>query len=289
MAGLNLRGVLVTGANQGIGLGLIKQLLRNWNPPEWVFATCRDPVGERMQELHNLAAKLPNLVIVVLKVTDPASIKEAAPRVEVHLKGSGLSVLINNVGILKLNMLELETPEDVALVYSTKVIGPLLMSQIRAFLPLLKQAAQGSPQRGLSCSKAAVANMSSMAGSIQNVCGWEMVQIISYRCSKVALNMLTKCQALRYSRDGILSVAVHPGWVQTDMGNFSSIQHPITVDESVRGMLQVLSTLSEKDNGDFVAWEGKVLIPDEMFPALLQEPQASLFQAPRCQPCLCPQ
>ncbi|XP_074839608.1 C-signal-like isoform X2 [Carettochelys insculpta] len=254
MAGLNLRSVLVTGANRGIGLELVKQLLGSSNPLEWVFATCRDPMGERMQELQNLAAKHPNLVIVALELTDPASIKAAAARVETHLKGSGLNLLINNAGIVKLNTLESETPEDMALVYATNMTGPLL-----AFLPLLKQAAQGSPQTGLSCSKAAIVNISSEAGSMQNVCGWHMVQIISYRCSKAALNMLTKCQALGYGGDGILSVAVHPGWVQTDTGNFSSIQAPLTVEASVRGMLHVLSTLCEKDNGGFVNWEGKVL------------------------------
>ncbi|XP_074838942.1 C-signal-like [Carettochelys insculpta] len=274
MAGLNLRSVLVTGANRGIGLELVKQLLGNSSPPEWVFATCRDPGGGRMQELQNLAAKHPNLVTVALggcpapgpelpsrlpatHVTDPASIKAAAARVETHLKGSGLNLLINNAGIVKLNTLESETPEDMALVYATNVTGPLLVSQ--AFLPLLKQAAQGSPQTGLSCSKAAIVNISSEAGSIQNVCDWHMVQIISYRCSKAALNMLTKCQALGHGGDGILSVAVHPGWVQTDMGSSGSIQAPVTVEASVRGMLHVLSTLCEKDNGGFVNWEGKVL------------------------------
>ncbi|XP_074839241.1 C-signal-like [Carettochelys insculpta] len=257
MAGLNLRSVLVTGANRGIGLGFVKQLLGISNPPEWVFATCRDPAGERMQELQNLAAKHPNLLIVPLDVTDPASIKAAAARVETHLKGSGLNLLINNAGMVKLSTLESETPEDMAQVYATNVTGPLLVSQ--AFLPLLKQAAQGSPQPGLSCSKAAIVNISSDAGSIQKVSCWDLGQVISYRCSKAALNMLTKCQALGYGRDGILSVAVHPGWVQTDMGNSGSVQAPLAVEASVRGMLHVLSTLCEKHNGAFVNWEGEIL------------------------------
>ncbi|XP_074855942.1 C-signal-like [Carettochelys insculpta] len=258
MAGLNLCSVLVTGAKQGIGLELVKQLLGNSNPPEWVFATWWDAAAGRMQELQKLEAKHPNLVIVALDVTDPASIKAAAARFETHLKGSGLNLLINNTGMAKLSTLESETPEDMALVYATNVMGPLLVSQ--AFLPLLKQAAQGSPQTGLSCSKAAIVNISSEGGCIQNVCGWRTVQIISYRCSKAALNMLTKCQALGNGGDGILSVAVHPGWVQTNMGNSSSIQQaPLTVEASVRGMLHVLSTLCEKHNGAFVNWEGEVL------------------------------
>ncbi|XP_030437062.1 uncharacterized protein LOC115660159 isoform X2 [Gopherus evgoodei] len=144
-----------------------------------------------------------------------------------------------------------------SLVYATNVTGPLLVSQ--AFLPLLKKAAQGSPQPGLSCSKAAIVNMSSDSGSIMNLFGWQMGQVVSYRCSKAALNMLTKCQSLGYEGDGILSIAVHPGWVQTDMGSSTPDQAPLTVDVSVQGILNVLPTLSNKDNGAFVNWEGKVL------------------------------
>ncbi|XP_039566160.1 C-factor-like, partial [Passer montanus] len=111
---------------------------------------------------------------------------------------------------------------------------PLLMGQ--AFLPLLKKAAQGSPGSGLSCSKAAIINMSSIGGSITSCFGWEMMQVTSYRCSKAALNMLSKCQSLAYKE--------HP---------------PVTVDDSVQGMLKVLSSLSEKDTGAFLDWEGNVI------------------------------
>ncbi|XP_030437793.1 uncharacterized protein LOC115660464 isoform X2 [Gopherus evgoodei] len=204
MAGFNVRSVLVTGANRGIGLELVKQFLEKSNPPEWVFATCRDPEGERAQQLKNLASRHPNLAIVALEATDPASIKAAATRVEEHLKSSGLNLLINNAGIVRPSTLESETPEDMSLVYATNVTGPLLVSQ-------------------------------------------------------AALNMLTKCQSLGYEGDGILSIAVHPGWVQTDMGSSTSHQAPLPVDVSVQGILNVLPTLSKKDNGAFVNWEGKVL------------------------------
>uniref|UniRef100_A0A8C8SSR9 C-factor-like n=1 Tax=Pelusios castaneus TaxID=367368 RepID=A0A8C8SSR9_9SAUR len=254
MAGFNVRSVLVTGANRGIGLELVKQFLGKSNPPKWVFATCRDPEGMQAQELQNLASRHPNLGIVALEVTDPANVKTAAARVEKHLKGSGLNLLINNAGILRLTTLETETLEDMSLVYATNVIGPLLVSQV--FLHLLKKAAQQSTQTGLSCSKAAIVNISSEGGSISKLFAWQLGQVISYRCSKAALNMLTKCQSLGYGGDGILSVAVHPGWVQTDMG---SPQAPLTGEASAQGILNVFPTLTEKDNGGFVSWEGKDL------------------------------
>ncbi|NP_001305767.2 C-factor-like [Gallus gallus] len=257
MGELRVRSVLVTGANRGIGLGLVQHLLALPNPPEWVFATCRDPKGQRAQELQKLASKHPNLVIVPLEVTDPASIKAAAASVGERLKGSGLNLLINNAGVLNANTLETETLKDMLHVYTTNTIAPLLLSQ--AFLPLLKKAAQESPGSRMSCSKAAIVNMSSTAGSIKEVFLWESAQCISYRCSKAAQNMLTRCQSMGYREHGILCVALHPGWVQTDMGKAVGDKPPLTVDASVGGMLKVLSNLSEKDSGAFLDWEGNVV------------------------------
>ncbi|XP_064526873.1 uncharacterized protein LOC135421929 isoform X3 [Pseudopipra pipra] len=217
MGELCVRSVLVTGANRGIGLGFVQHFLKMPNPPQWVFAGCRDPKGQRAQELQNLASKHPNLVIIPLEVSDPASIKAAAARVEELLGGSGLNILINNAGILNPISLDKETLETMTQIYTTNTVGPLLLGQ--AFLPLLKKAAQGSPGSGMSCSKAAIVNISSIGGSIASFSAWEMIQASSYRCSKP----------------------------------------PVTVDASVTGMLKVLSSLSEKDTGTFLDWEGKVV------------------------------
>ncbi|XP_066413642.1 C-signal-like isoform X1 [Molothrus aeneus] len=257
MAGLHVHSVLVTGANRGLGLGFVQHFLRMPNPPQWIFATCRDPKGQRAQDLQNLASKHPNLVIIALEIADPASIKAAAAKVEECLGSSGLNLLINNAGMVKPKMLEAETLEDMTETYTTNTVGPLLMGQ--AFLPLLKKAAQGSPGSGLSCSKAAIINISSIGGSIASAFGWELIQVTSYRCSKAALNMLSKCQSLAYKEHGILCVALHPGWVQTDLGSSAGGVPPVTVDDSVQGMLKVLSSLSEKDTGTFLDWEGNVI------------------------------
>uniref|UniRef100_A0A8C3UMI3 C-factor-like n=1 Tax=Catharus ustulatus TaxID=91951 RepID=A0A8C3UMI3_CATUS len=241
MAELSVRSVLVTGANRGLGLGFVQHFLRMPKPPQWIFATCRDPKGQRAQ-LQCVGSA---------EVANPGSIKAAAAKVREHLGHSGLNLLINNAGMVKSKMLDAETLEDMTETYNTNTAGPLLMGQ--AFLPLLKKAAQESPDSGLSCSKAAIINISSIAGSISSFFGWEMIQATSYRCSKAALNMLSKCQSLAYKEHGILCVALHPGWVQTDLGP------PTTVDDSVQGMLKVLSTLSEKETGAFLDWEGNVI------------------------------
>ncbi|KFV58011.1 C-factor, partial [Gavia stellata] len=255
MGELHVCSVLVTGANRGIGLGIVRQFLGLPNPPKW-----RHPKGQRAQELQNLASKHPNLVIIPLGrcpevgVCRPSSPLCLAPRPPAAL---ALNLLINNAGTAKAKSLDNETLENMSQTYTTNTTGPLLLSQ--AFLPLLKKAAQESPGSALSCSKAAIINVSSAAGSIEEVYLWDYGQVISYRCSKAALNMLTKCQSLGYREHGILCVALHPGWVQTDMGSSGSQKPPVTVDESVRGMLEVFSSLSEKETGTFLDWEGKVV------------------------------
>ncbi|XP_053905340.1 C-factor-like isoform X2 [Malaclemys terrapin pileata] len=200
-----------------------------------------------------LALKHPNLVVLQLDVTDPNSIKAAMQRVEEHVKGHGLNLLINNAGILWVTTMENENIETMETVYLTNTVGPLLVSQ--EFLPLLKKAAQQSTQTGLSCSKAAIVNMSSVAGSIKVVPVWEFEQIPSYRCSKAALNMITRCQSLEYKDYGILCTSIHPGWVKTRMGTEMALQ---TVKQTTQEILKLLSTFSEKENGSFVGWDGQI-------------------------------
>ncbi|XP_067327015.1 C-signal-like isoform X1 [Anolis sagrei] len=248
--------VLVTGANRGIGLELVKQLLRKEEkPPKVLLATCRDPQGSGAQELRALAAKHPNLVILQLEVTDPASVQSAAKEAESRLGGRGLNLLVNNAGVMPACTLESATAKDMLDVYNINLVGPMLVT--KAFLPLLKRAAKASPDTALSCAKAAIVNMSTILSSIEKVPEmYSIFPVISYRCSKAALNMLTKLQSMGYKEDGILCTAIHPGWVKTDLGTEKA---DLTVEESIAGILDVLSGLSEKHHGTLVTWEGKAL------------------------------
>ncbi|NP_001264047.1 uncharacterized protein LOC415664 isoform 1 [Gallus gallus] len=254
MAAVRARCVLLTGSNRGIGLELVRQLLGGPQPPTHVFATCRDPEGPRGKELRDLASKHPNLVLVKLDVANPSAIVSAAKIVEGKLNGAGLNLLINNAGIFTPVSLETVDSEEMIRAYKTNAVGPLLMAQ--AFLPLLKKAAQDSREEGLSCNKAAIINISTLLGSIERTPESYFKPVISYRCSKAALNMLTRCQALTYGKAGILCVALHPGWVKTDMGTQEA---DLTVDTSVQGLLSVLPILSEKHSGMLLNWKGKTI------------------------------
>ncbi|XP_068812014.1 C-signal-like [Struthio camelus] len=243
--------VLVTGCDGGIGLGLVKRLLEQRRPPQHLFAACRDPDGKAINEM---ALGCPNVVVLPLDTTDPNSIKAAVKVVEEHVQGAGLNLLINNASTTRQSTLETETVENMMLTYTTNTIGPLQISQ--AFLPLLKEAAQANSRSGMSCSKAAIVNISSILGSIEAGEAWEQRQDVCYRCSKAALNMLTKCLSLEYGSSGILCVSMDPGSV---MPPVAWEKGPVTMEESTQGILNVLATLSAASNGTFLDWKGQSL------------------------------
>ncbi|XP_010023261.1 PREDICTED: 11-cis retinol dehydrogenase-like, partial [Nestor notabilis] len=158
----------------------------------------------------------PSVMVLPLDMTDPNSIKAAVKKVQEKVGSAGLNLLINNTGTTRHSTLATETAENMTLVYTSNTIGPLQMSQ--AFQPLLKEAAEAEGQCGMSCSRAAIINISSILGSIEAGEAWEERQDICYRCSKAALNMLTKCLALEYGGSGILCVSVDPGCVTPPLG-----------------------------------------------------------------------
>jgi NAD(P)-dependent dehydrogenase (short-subunit alcohol dehydrogenase family) len=71
--------------------------------------------------------------------------------------------------------------------------------------------------------------------------------------SKAALNMASRSLAVDLKGDGIISVVINPGWVQTDMGGKSATT---PVDESVRGILREVDRATLADSGEFLNWKG---------------------------------
>ncbi|XP_072728931.1 C-signal-like [Ciconia boyciana] len=251
MEGPGAGSVLLTGCDGGLGLALLKGLLEQPSPPRHLFAACLDPQGKAINEV---ALGCPNVVVLPLDVTDPNSIKAAVRKVQEEVGSAGLNLLINNASTMRHSTLATETAENMTLVYTTNTIGPLQTSQ--AFLPLLKEASEAEGQHGMSCRRAAIVNISSILGSIEVVEAWEERQDVCYRCSKAALNMLTKCLALEYGGSGILCVSVDPGCVTPPLGRGTG---PVTVEESVRGILRLLAQLSDTSNGTFWDWRGQSL------------------------------
>ncbi|KAI7802236.1 C-factor [Triplophysa rosa] len=246
--------VLVTGSNRGIGFELVRQLVDSPLGPVKIFAGCRDPNGPRAQELQELAQKHQDVITVVqLDIGCPASITEASKLVEAKVQDKGLNLIINNAGVNIPGSLADTGKSTMVDVYTTNVVGPMIVA--KDFRPLLcKAAAQFSHQTSMSCKRSAIINVSTLLSSI-TMCheNFSQAPMYPYRVSKAALNMLTRCLAEDLKNDGILVMALHPGWVQTEMGGSEA---PLTAAESVRGMLGVITNLTEKDTGTLLDWKG---------------------------------
>jgi NAD(P)-dependent dehydrogenase (short-subunit alcohol dehydrogenase family) len=96
-------------------------------------------------------------------------------------------------------------------------------------------------------------NMSSGLGSIANNGRGTSV---GYRASKAALNMVTRTLAMELADEGFVCVAMSPGWVRTDMGGDGA---PLSVEDSVRGMLGTLAPLGPDRTGRYFNHDGQEL------------------------------
>ena len=248
------RSILITGANRGIGFGLVKHLLANNPRPQHVIATSRNVGGEKSKELEELAAKETCLSVIQLSVDDPATFSTAVGVVDGIVQEHGLNVLVNNAGIGDRTLLEEVTVDNMKESFAIHTIGPLMLTQ--SLLPLLKKAARCTSNKQLSWERAAIINISSLFASI-SVNGTPVARVsgdcYSYRCSKAALNAITKSLSIDLLKDGIITCSVHPGWVKTDMGGPDAA---VTIDDSVQGMLKVFANLNQTSSGGFFQYDG---------------------------------
>ncbi len=211
--------VLITGANRGIGLEFVRQLLARGDR---VIAGCRNP--GRALKLTELAGAYPGrLHVLPLDLDKERSIAGFAR--ETGMLGESLDVLINCAGVLisgeRFGELVAKTFDETL---HTNVVGPLLLTQ--ALAPLLARSA-----------RARVVNVSSDLGSLADTVHFYTP---SYAVSKAALNMVTRLTAAELAPRGIVVVSLHPGWVRTDMGGASA---PLMPTESVSGLLRVIDAL----------------------------------------------
>lgn len=226
---------LVTGANRGLGLEFVRQLLARGDQ---VIAACRHP--GKAQALNVLAGEHPGrLKVLPLDLGDPRSHAELAREVALVNDGERLDLLINNAGVLRGG----ERFGTVALAdldasFRTNAAGPFLLTQA-----LAGQLADGGK----------VANISSEVGSI----GLRQdFRTPSYAMGKAAQNMATSLLSQALAARGITVVALHPGWVRTDMGG---PQAALTPQESVAGLLALLHKVGVEQSGAFLDWQGNSL------------------------------
>jgi len=241
--------VLITGANRGLGLEFVKQFLKLNTPPKHIFAVCRSP--DSSKELQELAKANKSLHLVQCEITDPDQHPKAVAEVKALVGSSGLDVLINNAGKFDWSLSDLQshTKENMMIHLDINLVAPVLLT--KAFAPLLKESGQ---QGAASQISAAVINISAILGCIHSTSlfpgGYP------YKYTKAALNMATHCLAEDLKPDGVLVMALHPGWVRTDMGGPNG---HLSVEESVGGCMGVICGLEEGHRGKLFDWTGKII------------------------------
>lgn len=219
--------ILITGANRGIGLELARQYQGRG---DIVIGTARDP--ESASELKSLGVRVEQL-----DVTD----QESVERLVQTLEGAPIDRLINNAGIFRGRSDGIEDlkMEDFDRSFAVNSTGPIRVTQ--ALLPNLRR---GQLKQ--------VINISSQLGSITNNSGG----MYAYRASKAALNQLTRTMSLELSRESFTCIAMHPGWVQTDMGGPRA---SYTVEEAVTSIISTISELNQRSNGFYIDLNGNRL------------------------------
>ena len=210
---------LIVGTSRGIGAELARQATTAGHA---VTATVRDgegPAGAR---------------VVRCDVADDASVARAARAAR---EGGPFDLLIHNAGInpRKGQAFGSADPAAWARMLDVNVLGPLRVAE--AFRPLMREGSTA-------------AFVSSQLGSMSLGGG---VGYPAYNASKAALNKMVQDLASAW-KPHVAVLALHPGWVRTDMGGSNAAISP---EESAAGILAVLATRGMADTGTFWNWDGR--------------------------------
>lgn len=220
--------VVITGANRGIGLELVK---RNREAGKKVYALCR----KSSSELSETGAQ----VIEGADVTDLNALKQAATQVQ-----GEIDLLICNAGVLKNESLEdlksvnEEAFQSIQQQFEVNTMGPI--KTLSCFLSKLKKGSK-------------VAMITSRMGSIEdNTSGGRY----GYRLSKGALNNVGRSLAFDLKEEEIALGLFHPGWVQTEMTGKTG---NLTPEESSQRLYQRMQELNLENASGFWHPDGDIL------------------------------
>ncbi len=218
---------VITGASRGIGRALAIELAGHGHD---VLALCRKPVA-----VTGLA-EVDRVTVRALDVASPVALHSFATSFD-----GTIDVLVNNAGIAGGKLRENLSEADFRMadeVFRVNAVAPLLLTRLLA---------------GRLAPGALVVNVSSIMGSnAENTSGGMAI----YRASKAALNSITRTLAAELGPNGVTVLAVHPGWVRTDMGGPSAT---IDTGTSARGIAQVIADADPSRNGVYLDWQGKTL------------------------------
>jgi NAD(P)-dependent dehydrogenase (short-subunit alcohol dehydrogenase family) len=227
------RRIVITGATRGIGLEMTRQLIAQGHT---VYGTARNPdSADALREAGPAG-------ILQLDISDRDSI--TAFGAALAAETDAIDALVNNAGItsndLGVNRRECNPwqvdPDIVLRETEINAMGPMLVT--REVVGLLE--AGDNP---------VVMNTSSQLGSM--VIGAAMPFDVAYNVSKAAVNMVTVMSAA--TNKNVCFVALHPGWVKTDMGTDAA---EMEVPVAAGAIAESLLALTIADSGRFIRWDG---------------------------------
>ncbi|KAI0074997.1 NAD(P)-binding protein [Panus rudis PR-1116 ss-1] len=243
---------LITGSSRGIGLALVTELLKDSG--NVVLATARNPAASK--GLQELASKYPSrqLVLMQLDTTVPEQISNAAKEAA-RLLPDGLDYLINNAAINEQALTPFDELNVEQFSEEVKFHTAPIIHILREFKPLVAKSREKK-----------VVFISSIGASLTNA-PLNAAITYPYSVGKAAQNMIARKWGTVNKEQGIITVLIHPGWVDTDMGgivnDFSDFNapdvKPLTPAESAAGILKVAHEAKLEDAVSFLWYDGRVL------------------------------
>ncbi|KAB7896807.1 SDR family NAD(P)-dependent oxidoreductase [Rouxiella sp. S1S-2] len=240
---------LITGANQGVGLQVAKELAA-----QGITVL----LGSRNLERGETAAKEIGAIALQIDVTEGASIAAAADRIRREF--GRLDLLVNNAAISKhgrenvdfenfasINSASNVSIDEVRAIWETNVFG--VLSVYQAMLPLLR----------LSCD-ARIVNVSSGVGSLALNADpsfpYRNIYSPGYSASKTALNGITLAMMIELEEEGIKVNLVSPGFTKTALNNF---QGTATIEDGSREVVRVALLGPDGPSGTFTRWDSTTI------------------------------
>jgi norsolorinic acid ketoreductase len=221
---------LITGANRGIGKGIVSQVLVR--PNTTVIAALRDTTDKTAKDLNTLStASGSRLIVVKIDAASDTDAKDAVKTLQSQYGIQQIDVVIANSGILdQWGPVSEVTPGDLRRHFEINTIAPIKLFQ--ATKPLLEKAE--NPR--FTIVSTSIASVGLMEKS--------PMPTIAYGLTKSAANYATA--KIHFENPRISAVALHPGWVQTRMGRHAAdlagvAEIPVTIEESATGLIQQVS------------------------------------------------
>lgn len=190
-----MKHAIVTGANRGIGLSIVKEFARDGIS---VWACMRKKSEEFEKELQIMNASALTIEPLYFDITDREAAKSAA--MSVYKKAGRIDILVNNAGVSEDSLFFMTSVKKMEEIFNVNFFSPLYFTQVVARLMARK-------------SSGSIINIASVSG-LQNEIGR-----IAYGSSKAALIFAGKTLSMEFGQYGIRVNTICPGFIDTDMWN----------------------------------------------------------------------